>query len=140
MFFTSAFPYLQSTKPFDFLFQLLGPSLNSLTRSNASACFLLQYSKFITESIRFRIKQLSLCLLNLISSISKALPLFPPHQQITVFYSLYSLRVSHFLSLTLQAKSLRRELPMTRSGNIRNGKYMGEDKRRYHTIDEYITI
>ena len=23
---------------------------------------------------------------------------------------------------------------MTRSGNTRNGKYMGEDKRRYHTI------
>ena len=46
----------------------------SLARSNASACFLLRYSKSFTESVRLRMKALSRSLLNFVSSKSRLLP------------------------------------------------------------------
>ena len=45
-------------------------SFNSLARSNASACFLLRYSKPFTESVRLRMKVLSRSRLNFVSSKS----------------------------------------------------------------------
>ena len=49
-------------------------SFNSLARSNASACFLLRYSKPFTESVRLRMKALSRSRLNFVSSKSRLLP------------------------------------------------------------------
>ncbi len=49
-------------------------SFNSLARYNASACFLLRYSKPFTESVRLRMKALSRSLLNFVSSKSRLLP------------------------------------------------------------------
>ena len=47
---------------------------NSLARSNASACFLMRYSKPFTESVRLRTKALSRSRLNFVSSKSRLLP------------------------------------------------------------------
>ena len=49
-------------------------SFNSLARSNASACFLLRYSKPFTELVRLRMKALSRSRLNFVSSKSRLLP------------------------------------------------------------------
>ena len=49
-------------------------SFNSLARSNASACFLLRYSKPFTESVRLRMKALSRSRLNFVSNKSRLLP------------------------------------------------------------------
>ena len=49
-------------------------SVTTLARSNASACFLLRYSKPFTESVRLRMKALSRSRLNFVSSKSRLLP------------------------------------------------------------------